>query len=145
MALSVMMKILILIIGIEVIFMLGGLPTGSATILNEMGLNITNPSSFQNMDASQSDASHFIGVLLFILAGVAVSGITIGILTKQNPDFYLLVPLAVVFIGFTYTVISVITLAYSFDNWTTYVVGAILIPILFIFPVSVINWWTNRQ
>lgn len=139
-------KMVVLVLGLEILLLVAGLPTGTSSVLNAIGIDIKTGADIIASDFDNLDAGSLNTIILGIIIGATAVGIGIGFLTKSSPIEYLLVPAATLFVAFSITIGSLIIFSLkTYPIWVGVVVLLILLPVWVMYLLSVLNWWSNRQ
>lgn len=130
----------VVMVGMIILLEIMGIPTGTTAVLNFIGIDINTG---VNVDTSS------LRTLVFttILAGVILAAITIGVITRAQPENYVILPIItfffVLFIGFFWNVIDY---AYATGSvWGARVVLLILAPIGVGWFLSVVEFFRGSD
>ena len=129
----------VILTGLIIFLELLGIPTGTATLLNFVGVSLEN--GFQ--------VSNALRTLIFVtIIGLATAaGIKVGLLPSAQPENYVILPLLISFgIYYIHVLINIIQYAYiGGSSWSAYVVLMILAPLEIGWFVSVVEFFRGTD
>lgn len=133
-------KYFIFLTGLSVLLTLSGVETGIGQILNLAGNPLNTPENFES--------SGFYNQVRLLILSAVVTGIIIGIFTRQSTESIIVASFAVVMLGVaTADIISLIIYingTYQ-ATWLAFLVSAIFIPLLVGYVIALIEWWRGAD
>ena len=129
----------IITVGLMILFHITGLTENSGLVLGESGINVTNMTSianFRQIDYFQI-IERFINSVMTVEGAVIIGGAALLGIAAQSLSAAVA---ALVLLAFFSDLITIITVSNETGSWTGWVVGLIMIPLLFGFAIALWEW-----
>jgi len=125
----------VLVIGLMLLFNWAGLATTTGVVLGMF--SITNPASL----ASFQESGFYTALITALILLGGVTGIIIGTLGRGSTVTAIMAGVAsAVLVFFIGDLISIVAYANTSGNWVGYLAAGIMIPLIFGYILSVLDW-----